>query len=636
MAQRSTQAFLDDLWANPSTNGKWSDSLFSSTSPKWKWYSSMLGYLCFLLLYFFVYVSMPYREEKLWHDRIPPFRELFFWVWVLMHMNSEVRQANDDFDNFRDYRRGSGNLVDMTIIIIFVVALFCRLISLALARMHPDLEGWQLCNDTSVCGIYSCFEFLLGVNFIVCVQRLLLMLTRFQVIGVLYEIVGEILRRDVGPFLLILLMFILSFEVAAHFFAWGLGQRQWGERGGEYSSWFRGFGSYFGVLGLNLDEYGELFDARQGLPEWDQPDSLTLSVKMLFSVFFFILVVIILMNLLIAMMSDTFGRVMADAEAQWRTKFAGQVREFWDASLLPTPFNFVEHIANTCAASRMEAKVNHYSSALGSNAARSTLWGRHYVWPLPPAHFELRLPNLGGSSTGALKKQTHLSDPTTLRDLRHVSSRIAEKLDKCSEQIERNFRVEEEYSPGGGGGGGGPRTHVVVEIVDPNAIVVGDHVGARMAIELGVAAWWRPEQEHSRCTAGARGDVVGETVCTHAYREACTAACAVAVRLHEPGVGRVILVQKLGVRVVTAPGRTLSKPSLSPVQEETAAAAADVPSPPASGLPVRRRGTSAGGSRDKQEEEAEPSNVELARRMDSMQGDLQKILAALEAGPKQA
>jgi hypothetical protein len=98
----------------------------------------------------------------------------------------------------------------------------------------------------------------------------------------------------------------------------------------------------------------------------------------------------------------------------------------------------------------------------------------------------------------------------------------------------------------------------------------------------------------------------------------------------------VILVQKLGVRVVTAPGRTLSKPSLSPVQEETAAAAADVPSPPASGLPVRRRGTSAGGSRDKEEEEAEPSNVELARRMDSMQGDLQKILAALEAGPKQA
>lgn len=204
-------------------------------------------------------------------------------------------QATDDFDNFRDYRRGSGNLTDMTIIIIFVLALVCRIVSVGVARgAHPDLEGRQLCNETAACSIYASFEFLLGVNYIVCVQRLLLMFTRFKNIGVLYEIVGEILRRDVGPFLVILLMFIFSFEVAAHFFAWMLGQRQWGERGGDYASWFRGFGSYFSVLGLNLDEYGELFDMQQGVPDWDQPGSATLSIKMLFSVFFFILVVIIL------------------------------------------------------------------------------------------------------------------------------------------------------------------------------------------------------------------------------------------------------------------------------------------------------------------------------------------------------
>ena len=92
-------------------------------------------------------------------------------------------------------------------------------------------------------------------------------------------------------------------------------------------------------------------------------------------------------------MSDTFGRVMSDAEAQWRTKFAGQVREFWDASILPTPFNFVEHLANAWKADKMEAVVNHYSAAIVN--ARSTLWGRHYVWPLPSAHFDLHTPNLG-------------------------------------------------------------------------------------------------------------------------------------------------------------------------------------------------------------------------------------------------
>ncbi len=296
MAQRSTQDFLDSLWENPSSNGKWSDAFFGKVSPKLKWYSNVIGYMGFLLLYFTVYVSMPYRQEQQWHSpKSLPLREATFWVWVISNVNNELRQATDDFDNFRDYRRGSGNLVDMTIIVIFVLALVCRIVSVGVARSaRADLEGRQLCSATTACSIYAAFEFLLGVNYIVCVQRLLLMFTRFKNIGVLYEIVGEILRRDVGPFLVILLMFIFSFEVAAHFFAWMLGQRQWGERDGDYASWFRGFGSYFSVLGLNLDEYGELFDMQQGVPEWDQPGSATLSIKMLFSVFFFILVVIIL------------------------------------------------------------------------------------------------------------------------------------------------------------------------------------------------------------------------------------------------------------------------------------------------------------------------------------------------------
>ena len=62
MAQRSTQEFLDSLWENPSTNGKWSDALVGRMSPKLKWYSSVIGYMCFLLLYFAVYVSMPYSQ----------------------------------------------------------------------------------------------------------------------------------------------------------------------------------------------------------------------------------------------------------------------------------------------------------------------------------------------------------------------------------------------------------------------------------------------------------------------------------------------------------------------------------------------------------------------------------------------
>jgi len=438
MAQRSTQAFLDKLWISESTNGKWADSL-TTMSPRHKWFTNMLGWLAFLVLYFQVYVSMPYRHDRDWYESSPQPKEIFFWGWVLANINNEIRQATDDFDNFRDYRRGSGNCVDMTIIIIFVLAFCCRVVSLVMARTYGDIEGWRLCNDTIICGIYSAMEGLLGLNYVVCVARLLLMFTISMHIGVLTEIVVAIMKHDVGPFLVILLMFIFSFEVAAHFFSWGLGQRQWGKNGG--ASWFRGFGSYFSVLGLDLDDYGELFDARQGLPEWDVPDSMTLAFQMMFSVAFFLLTVVILMNLLIAMMSDTFGRVTADAEAQWRTKFAGQVREYWDASLLPPPFNFMEHLANKIAEKRQQAKENHYSATLGNN--RNALWGRHYVWPLPPAHFDLRLPHGDGEHFGLTKRST-LTANATLKDLRHVSARISEKIDKQSDQIERNFRSVED------------------------------------------------------------------------------------------------------------------------------------------------------------------------------------------------
>jgi len=414
-------------------------------------------------------------------------------------------------------------------------------------------------------------------NYVVCVARLLLMFTISMHIGVLTEIVVAIMKHDVGPFLVILLMFIFSFEVAAHFFSWGLGQRQWGKNGG--ASWFRGFGSYFSVLGLDLDDYGELFDARQGLPEWDVPDSTTLAFQMMFSVAFFLLTVVILMNLLIAMMSDTFGRVTADAEAQWRTKFAGQVREYWDASLLPPPFNFVEHLANKIAEKRQQAKENHYSATLGN--VRNALWGRHYVWPLPPAHFDLRLPHGGDEHLGLTKRST-LTANATLKDLRHVSARISEKIDAQSDQIERNFRSVEDA----------PRDHLVVEVVDPNAVITGSHLGFTMATELGVSQWWRPEPEHSRCFAGARGDVIGETVCSHGHQEKCTAACAVAVRLHPlssdggnlsrgvsaqaSGGKRVILIRKIGVRVAAVPSGMMSrsfKEFSSPLQRAAEATA---------------------------------------------------------------
>ena len=129
------------------------------------------------------------------------------------------------------------------------------------------------------------------------------MLTIYRRIGVLYEIILTILQDDVGPFLIMLLLFIWSFEVAAHFFSWTLGERHLGARQEEegFRGWFRGFGTHLSVLGLDTSEYSTLFDVHQGLPTWDIPNSQWLMYRVVFQIVFFFITVIVLMNLLIAM-----------------------------------------------------------------------------------------------------------------------------------------------------------------------------------------------------------------------------------------------------------------------------------------------------------------------------------------------
>lgn len=193
-----------------------------------------------------------------------------------------------------------------------------------------------------------------------------------------------------------------------------------------------------------------------------------------------------------------------------------------------------------------------------------------------------------------------------------------------------------------------------------------------MATELGVSQWWRPEPEHSRCFAGARGDVIGETVCSHGHQEKCTAACAVAVRLHPLGSDggnlsrgvsaqasggkRVILIRKIGVRVAAVPSGMMSrsfKEFSSPLQREQqkqqpqpAAGAIDaiglIPPPPADGQPVRVR-TPTRDADDAQIRALGAANEKLSAevaamkdhrkgmdlKFETMQGELRKILQAV-------
>jgi len=71
-----------------------------------------------------------------------------------------------------------------------------------------------------------------------------------------------------------------------------------------------------------------------------------------FKFVFFILTYIILMNLLIAMMADTFSSVASNAEAEYQMQFARIVKEQVETTVLCVPLNVPEYIINWVAGDR--------------------------------------------------------------------------------------------------------------------------------------------------------------------------------------------------------------------------------------------------------------------------------------------
>ena len=135
-----------------------------------------------------------------------------------------------------------------------------------------------------------------------------------------------------------------------------------------------------------------------------------------FQFVFFVLTIVILMNLLIAMMADTFSSVASNAEAEYQMQFAKLVKECYESTVFPVPINVVEHAINSFAAfkrSRRQRQGQHFAtpamtsgsgfvaatdadgnlSAEGMSEGEEEMfrWGKHYGWPASSLPFQLEM-----------------------------------------------------------------------------------------------------------------------------------------------------------------------------------------------------------------------------------------------------
>ena len=382
MGHKSTEAFLDMMWCRKGGNGEFCDTLMNAT-PKQKWYCNSIGYCLFVGFFMYIYFDLPFAASSLgttgvrddragWQHKDgwqqgPTLSAWFFWFYVLAQCVYELHQYFEDFDNFFEYLKGSGNKLDFTINFCFGIALICRISSWMMAARYKQtngvdqLDGNELCKISSACLVYTFTSVMFMINSFLCFLRIMSMLNVFRQLGVLMIIVTRIIVQDVAPFLILLLFFIVNFEVTAKWFYWML----------EVDSTAVVSWSYLYALSEQVDNLrfeSELSEAKfenslhYAMSVDDGTNRSLIWVKFLYDTLFFVIAVIVLLNLLIAMMSDTYNRVTGTATEVWRLEFARQVREYFDATVLPPPFNMVELAVNKCMIRRRDAARHRFES----------------------------------------------------------------------------------------------------------------------------------------------------------------------------------------------------------------------------------------------------------------------------------
>jgi len=143
IASAGPKQFLDKLWRRPNDNGNFVQSYFGvAGSPFIKSVYSIIGFAAFLCVYVSYLVSLPGRNQP--HNiEITPI-EVVFWGWTFTFVLSEAYEAVG-FDSVRAYLRGSGNKVDVLVLLVFLASFAARCVVHATdAQMSPNQPTLQM------------------------------------------------------------------------------------------------------------------------------------------------------------------------------------------------------------------------------------------------------------------------------------------------------------------------------------------------------------------------------------------------------------------------------------------------------------------------------------------------------------
>lgn len=333
VAHPAVQKYLSDVWIGDLRWSTWRILLLFfailTLPPVWLAFSlplkhnlnsvpiiKFMGYLVshlYLILLYSITIVFPFTPIYEAYSLVPQFYEWLLLAWLSGLLVTELTSPGD--------RAGLG-WIRVIVIVISAMGLFVHLIAFAFTG-NDRLDVIYIRNQFFAWGLLLC-----------CVE-LLDFLSFHHLFGP-WAIIIRDLMKDLTRFLVILAIFILAF--ALHLGAIYLP---------VYAPLTTNITTPAVAQQTPIDMLELLFFALFGLVDPDslpplnrRPPWVRILLKLVFGVYM-IVTLIVLINLLIAMMSDTYQRIQAQSDTEWKFGRAKLIRNMNKTSATPSPVNLV-------------------------------------------------------------------------------------------------------------------------------------------------------------------------------------------------------------------------------------------------------------------------------------------------------
>lgn len=284
-------------------------------------YIPIIKFICrlishlYLLLLFILTTVMPWSFS--YKNLLPNVFEWMLLIWVIGLLLSEITSTRE--------RRGLGWIPSIVVVMTFV-AVIIHLIAIAYDEEHRKNL------------IFSRNQ-ILAFGMMMCVVQLLEFLSIHHLFGPWSVIIGHLVV-DVLRFLVIMLMFVFGFalQLAAVF-----KPMEENENGYTLKSVDTGIVSIIEMLFFAL--FGLTSQKDVKYTSGDFPGATIGIAKAVFGVYN-VLCMIVLINLLIAMMSDTYQRIQERSDVEWKFGRAKLIRTMEVEVSQPSPINIFTYMVN--------------------------------------------------------------------------------------------------------------------------------------------------------------------------------------------------------------------------------------------------------------------------------------------------